>query len=375
MRPVSERFLRAVRGSHQMAARARVVAPGQTGTDPDGTEVPIFGGSVRLDSAADVRSLLDLTTDGARRFPSRSNRLLAPYSPEIFVERGVVFGGGSTEWVSLGYHRIDTPTQKTVPDGAILLACSDRMANIVDADLTAPRQYQSAQTFGAVVDDLVLDVLPSALVEWDDSTSAQAIGRDLLVERKRYEALRDLVTSVGKVAYFDHRGILVIKSPPDPGSPTYDVTHGKNGVLVEMSRELTRVGVHNGWVVTGESADSTSPVRAVVVDNNPDSPTYWYGDFGKVPGFFTSPVATNEATALDAAASLLRQSIGLPYRVDFGLIPNPALEPLDPIRVSYSDKDGREKHVIETLVIPLTADVAMAGRTREQTVVIIGGAT
>ena len=58
MRPVSERFLRTVRGSHTMTARARVVVPGQTGTDPTGTVIPILGGDVQLNGRADVRSAL-----------------------------------------------------------------------------------------------------------------------------------------------------------------------------------------------------------------------------------------------------------------------------------------------------------------------------
>lgn len=372
MRPVSDAFLRAVRGSHAMSARARVCAPGQTGTDPTGTVIPIFGGSVELDATADVRSTLDMTTDGTDAWPSRDNLLLAPYGNELFIERGVQFGGGTTEWCSLGYFRIENIGQDNPPDGPIKVQASDRMVLIVEADLTSPRQYTASQTFGAVVDDLVLDVAPWATIEWDDATDVRTIGRDLLVEQKRFEALRDLITSAGKVMWWDHRGVLVIKSPPDPTQPVYEVTHGRDGVLVSMARELTRDGVHNGWVVTGEGADTDSPIRAVVVDSNPRSPTFWHGSFGQVPGFHSSPAVTDPASAQQTAAALLSTSLGLPYSVDFGTIPNPALEPYDPIRVSYSDKHGRELHIVDSLSVPLTADGVMTGATREQTLVIGG---
>ena len=373
MRPVSERFLRTIRGSHAMAARARIVTPGQTGTNPTGVEVGIIDGTVELDANADVRSTFDLTIPGEGMWPTRGNTLLAPYGTEVFIERGVQFGGGVTEWCSLGYFRIDSIEQDNPRGGQIRIAGSDRMASIVDAKLTEPRQYSATQTYGAVVADLVLDVLPWATIEWDDNTSSRPLRREVLVEEDRYAALRDLVDSVGKVAFWDHRGVLAIRTPPDPSVPVYEVTHGRDGVLVSMSRELSREGVYNAVVATGEGADTETPVRAVAYDNNPSSPTFWHGPFGKVPRFYSSPLITDETQARSAAVSLLRKQLGLPYSVSFGTVPNPALEPLDPVRVSYSDQHGRETHVIESMSIPLTADATMSAVTREKTLVIVGG--
>lgn len=170
-----------------MNIRARVCITFQTGTNPTGTVVPVEDGDVQLDSTADTRSTLSLTTDGANMWPSSSNLLLAPYGHEIFVERGIQLGGGSTEWVSLGYFRIDAPSQDQPPNGPIRISGSDRMSVVVDGRLTAPRQFTSATTFGSVVNTLVLEVLPSATIEWDDgsATSGQAIGRALVAEEDR----------------------------------------------------------------------------------------------------------------------------------------------------------------------------------------------
>src|SRR5690606_39371279 len=59
--------------------------------------------------------------------------------------------------------------------------------------------------------------------------------------------------------------------------------------------------------------------------------------FGQVPRFYASPLITDVAQAKSAAASLLKRSLGLPYSVSFGTIVNPALEPLDPIRITYPE--------------------------------------
>src|SRR5687768_5908735 len=104
MRPVTAGFLTTVRGSHSMAARARVVAAGGSGTDPTGTEIPIIGGDVRMDADAAIRSTLDLTTgetsnDGTGvNWPRHAADLLAPYGNELYVERGVQVIGGAVEW-------------------------------------------------------------------------------------------------------------------------------------------------------------------------------------------------------------------------------------------------------------------------------------
>ena len=371
MRPVSAEFLRTLRGSHEFIARARVVEPGLTGTNPDGTFIPILGGSVTMDATADVRSTLDLDTDGTGMWPRRAGDLLAPYGNELFVERGIKYGNGSLEWVSQGYYRIQAPEQDNPPNGPIRLAASDRMASIIEARLLAPRQFDSSATYGDVVADLVNEVA-GYTIEWDDGTEADTLDRTVLAEEDRFGFLNDLVKALGKVWYFDYRGILVIKDPPDASSPVWDVNHGAGGVLVEMSRDLSREGVYNAVVATGEAADAEVPARAVVYDNNPNSPTYWLGTFGKVPRFYSSSFITTDDQAFSAASSMLRQSLGLPYNVDLSQVPNPALEPLDPVRVSYSDSDARELHVLKTLTVPLTATEAQAATTQEQTNVLIG---
>ena len=370
MRPVSERFLRTVRGSHTMTARARVVVPGQTGTDPTGTVIPILGGDVQLNGRADVRSALQLTTEGSL-WPIWASDPLAPYGNEVFVERGVQYGNGVTEWVSLGYHRINTPEQDDAPDGPIIIQAQDRMSGIVDGRLPAPIQFPATMTFGAITAQLVTDIYPSAVIEWDDlAVRDRQVGRATIAEQDRYGYLRDLWDSLGKIAYWDHRGILVIKSPPDASSPVAEISHGQDGVLVFLSRRLTREGVHNAIVATGEGADAASPVRAVAVDSSPNSPTYWHGPFGKAPLFYSSPLITTADQARTAARSMLARELGLPYAVDFGVVPNPALEPDDPVRVRYPGRS--EVHVIDRLSVPLTAAGAMTASTREQTTVLIG---
>lgn len=371
MRPVSDAFLATLRGSHVIAVRGTVLSSFQTGTQPTGTVVDLLSGTVTLDSTAAVRGAADLTVNGDGQWPDAGDDLFAPYGNEIFVERGIAYGNGTVEYCSLGYFRFETPSQDLPPNGPIRIAAKDRMQAIIDARLLAPVQLLATQTNGDVVSQLVLEVYPDATIEWDDATDAELLGRNILAEDKRYEPLDDLITSLGKVWYWDHRGVLVIATPPDPTDPVWEVNAGAGGVLVAAKRELTRVGVYNAVVATGESADDTPPARGVALDNDPASPTYYYGRFGPVPRFYSSPLLLTDAMAVAAAETLLRQSLGLPYSVDFTAIPNPALEPLDPVQVRYSNGGNPETHVIERLSIPLSEDAALTATTREQTTILV----
>lgn len=367
MRPVSSKYLTTVRGSHAMAARARVCAPGQTGTNPVGTFIDIAAGDVKLDATADIRGSLDLTTK--YHWPTSSSDILTPYGNEIFVERGVVYSGGSTEWVSQGYYRINVLDQDQPPFGPIQITGQDRMCGIVGSR-EAPIQFEDGATVSSVFLFLVQEVYPSAVIVFDfDALSAQFTSSHIL-DGDRYAFLKDIADSLGKVMFWDYAGQLQVMTAPDPTVPVFTVNHGAGGVLASMSRSLTREGAFSVVVATGEQASESTPVRGVAYDLNPASPTYYHGPFGPVVFEYNSTFLTDPGQAANAAAAILARSIGVPYTVDFGIVPNAALEPLDPISISYSDKFVSEVHVIETLTIPLLATDVMTGTTRQQ---IFGG--
>jgi hypothetical protein len=366
VRPVTDAFLRRVRSSHQMCTRVRVVTGFPVGTDPDGVEITVTDGTVTMDATADIRSIVDLSVAGTA-WPSSAAGLLAPYGNELYIERGVE-SGNSREWVSLGYFRINTVNQDDAPSGPIRIDGRDRMANIKDARLLSPVHFGKGTSVEDVVAFLVNEIYPDAVPVFDFDAGATTLGSAQIATEDRYGFLLDLAKSLGKVFHFDYTGQPVMVSVPDPSDPVFDITHGRGGVLVQASRSLDRDGVYNAVVASGEHPESdVPPVRAVARDMNPDSPTYWNGTFGHVPRFYTSSFITTLNQAGKAAESLLASSIGLPHNVAFQAVPNPALEPDDPVRVSYSDNERVEVHVLQTVTMPLGASSAMAATTREQT--------
>lgn len=372
MRPVSARFLETLRGSHRAVFRARVCTTFQTGTNPDGTEINIVSGDVTSRASADIRSTLNLTTDTP--WPRNATDLLMPYGHEIYVERGLQYGNGQREWVGLGYFRINTPAQTDVPDGTITIDAEDRMSGIIDAEFVYPRQFPATMLRGALVSLLINEVYPAAVIEWDDgtATSGLPIGRSIVVDTDRFGTLKDLLTSLGRIGYWDYRGVFVIRTAPlVTGAPAWRINAGENGVLTSMSRNLTRKGVKNIIIATGESADASAPVIGVVADLTPNSPTRYGGPFGPVPGRISSPLFSTNGQCVTAAAAELRKTLGLPYQVSLGSIVNAALEPYDVVEVGYPVKSRSrtlvtETHVLDDVVIPLDVSTAGSLATRVQ---------
>lgn len=358
-----------ISGSHTMRVEARAVAPGQVGDDPDGVEIPIVSGDVQLDGTADVWATLQLETEG-RWWPTRASDPLAPYGQEVFVRAGLDLGGGGILWTALGYFRVESVEQDDATRGLLRITGSDRMAGIIDARFTSPRQLTAGSVVGDVVRDLVREVHPNADVVFDDALEFATLGRTVTVEEHRHEAIKEIVRSAGKIWHWDGEGRLQIRSAPDPDRPLWHVRAGRDGVLVRAGRALTRAGVRNALVVRGEgAADDEDPVQVVVVDDGPTSPTRWGGPFGKVPRFYSSPLITTEAQAEAAGREMLRRNLGMPHTVSFEQVPNPRLRPFDPVRIVHDD-GTRRLHIAETVTIPLDAGTSQRVTTQEQTTVL-----
>lgn len=361
-----------------MSSRVRVISPGLTGTNPGplapGTnaplnEIPITTGDVTFDATADIQSTVDLST--MYPFPDNASGLLAPYGNELYVERGITYGDGSTEWVGQGYYRIYSVDQDEAPDGEVKVAGRDRMSGIIDAKREAPFEFGTGTSVGAAFDFAVGEVYPTAVIEYDFDEAATLFTTTHILDEDRYAFLKAIADSLGKVMFFDYRGYLQVVSAPDPVTPVFTVNHGDQGVAISISRSLDREGAYNAFVVLGEQVGEDPPVRAVAYDLNPASPTYWNGPFGKVPSKTTNSFVTTPQQAQDAADAMLARTMGVPYSVDFTMVPNTALEVRDSIKVAYSDTHRQEIHVIETMRIPLDAETPMTGTTRQQ---FFGGA-
>lgn len=372
MRPVSTSFQNTVRGPHVPVFRARIVEPWQVGVNPTGTEIPIASGDTVFDVNSDVNGTLSFKT-------SLDWESINPYRHEVYIERGVQYGNGTREYVGLGYFRVNSVEQDRikgkpgiVQSGLITITGEDRKANLRDGRAVQPIVFGSGASVSSVIDFLVQDVMPGVVtiydtVNWPGGTaSTTLLGSAHVLTQDRLKFVQELVAAYGKVCYFDYAGRFVVKDAPNTGTGAVtSINSGRNGVLVSASRAISRDGVYNAVVATGEPAGELPPVMGVAYDNDPNSPTAWGGPFGKVPRFFSSSFLVTPGQCTNAAQNLLDANKGFPYSVELGMVPNPAVEAWDVVQVVY-DENLYETHIVDTIRCALSVDGAMTINTRKQ---------
>lgn len=363
MKDTSDRF--DPTSSHKLAVK---VAP----PDDPGNALPLAGGSVTLDRQATSMGRCDLTFNSEELVPNDHEALLAPFGQELQVWRGIEYGPGDQELLSLGIFRIYEASIDDEGEGiTIQVSGLDRSSRIIDAAFEQPYQISSGSDFVTAMQTTIQEAYPGVVFDFASFTGTlplitAAEGED------RWQFVQDMAAAIGMELYFNGEGVLVMAQVP--AATTGVAAHGLHlheggteepAVLLSARKGWSRDDVANRWIVTGENSDDgTPPPRAVATDSNPLSPTYYDGDFGKVPKFVTSEFITDATQAQAAADGYLNLNLGIAQAIDFGIIVNPAIEPGDGAHIMREQLGLDEVHIVDSVTIPLSATESMSGATR-----------
>lgn len=378
MYPVSEAYLRTLTTPHRLAVDVAY------SNDRGMTWIPmqVVSGSVTADRTSQVRwaCTLTLTPDTPTGLDG-----ISPYGTRLRVRRGVQPLRGSPEWVPLGIHRVNTVT--TATDGTVSVDGASMEQQVSDTRLLTPQTLGGGSGDSAVtmVEQLIREAVPDASFEWrvnGDGTVAQVhqdTDRWGLIDGDADSV--SIARSLGAEVYCNGSGTWVIAPTPTLyDDPVWSV--GRGLALVDEQTDLSRDGVYNVVVATGESTDTSSvPVGpGLAWDNDPMSPTYagpdpvhhpeLAGPFGVIARFYSSSLLTSLSGCQVAAQSLIADALGLAKTVGFETLINPALEPGDVVLVERDD-GSYENHLIDSFTIDLTA-ASMACATRATTTRLLG---
>lgn len=361
MYPVSPAFIAALSTPHQVVVRV----DGSLAGTPTVTDLPIVGGSVTVDRGSKIRRSLSLTVADPSYLPWTATDPLAVYGQQLTVSRGIQFPDGTREMCPLGTFRLDDPGGD-VDMGPVTLTGKSLEAAVQDDRFTAPRSTSGYSSTVVAITALIQETLPGAVV-------VNSTGRDQPCARivwdaqaDRWDAVAALATSMQAECYVNVLGQFVIADIPNlaTATPVWTIAAGLTGNLVAASRKLSRAGVYNAVIASGESAYAgLPPVSAMVQDTDPTSPTRWGGPYGRVPRFYSSGLLTTVAQCSAAAASMLRDAIAPNIETSLTSLPNPALEAGDCIRLTYAG--GRtERVLVQSFSVPLdvTGDFAITLR-------------
>lgn len=356
-------FLWTIARSHRIATRATLFQPN------DNLELTTtMDGSVICDARAAIRRrcdvLISLPADSPL-IPSIPTDPITPYGNEIKLERGVYYPNGEAEYASLGVFLIRTvDVDDSGDDFQVRITGMDRAQRIIDARFEAPYQVAVGTNLGTAILTAIQDAYPD--VEYSFPVVTYTSTATLIAEEgsDRWEFCQKMATSLGMDLYFDANGVLVLE-PMNLTVPAWQIVEGNNGVLLRIARGWTREGTYNRVIATGENlGDGVAPVRGVATDDDPNSPTYYSGPYGRVPMFYTSEFLTTNTQCANAASSILQRQLGTTQTVSFGSLVNPKLKPGDLVTVTRQRARIDEQNIVDSLTIPLGADQSMAGQTR-----------
>jgi hypothetical protein len=364
--PVTTSFLAALRSAHTALVSVDAYRDGL----PIAEGLPVIGGEVTVDSGSSVRRTLSLTLAPETGLWDT----LAPVGTELHVKRGIRYPSGYIEWADLGVFDVDVQRLGYAPGGSISITAPDRWGRVQRARFEAPE----TSTPGALVRDemsrLVLDAIPG-ITSTITATSTSFL-RTCAWDRDRAAAVEDMGKAIGAEAFFDTDGNLVVRDVPSPvdTDSVWLIDASATGVLLNADRERNRQRTFNVVVATTSVADGTSIFPPVVVeDDDPLSLTYVGSSFGRVPFFYTSPLLLDTVQATAAAMTILERVRGLAAQLTVESVVNPALDAGDVIDVLLPQERRDlprpiERHIIDSVTIPLTVDGSQSISTRSSLV-------
>lgn len=325
-------------------------------------------GSVTLDAGAAIRGRLELeiVDDGTRDLiPRTMFDRMTPYGTELRVSRGVRFPDGTAEAVMLGVFRVrEVNVEDAGSELSMRVTGLDRFTRFTDARIERSTVIADGTNRIDAILQLAREVWPDVPTRMP--TTGITMGQTIIERGEdRGEVMRDIATGAGMELFFDGSGTLTAQPVAlSTDALRWTIQDGEGGTLVSASRDWDVERVYNKVIVSGEAIDDTPPFTAEAADLNPDSPTYYYGPFGRRPRFYVSGMINSQPSADATAQSILAKAVGTSQRVEFGALVNPALEPGSIVRVVRDRIGLAEKHTLDTVTIPLDATSPMSGSTR-----------
>lgn len=346
MYPVSDRFLKRITENHTPITRVQLfLTTGQV------VDVTHTGGSVTVDRSQAIRRTCTVTGADISLIPRTPSDELATYGARLRISRGVDYGDGTQEVVPVGVFRLDD-VDGDVSQGPITLQGKDLSVIVADDKFTVP--YRVTGTVVSAVTELIHRSLPTADII---STIADIpIGTRIFdVEADPWAGAQEIAAAAGAEVYANADGVFIIATLPNllTTPPVWSIEAAEGGAYISGNRSMTAASVNNGVLARGENtSDNVAPVSYLAVDNDPGSPTYWSGPFGRRPKFYSSSAWISTSACQNAATLLLAQAKAPNAGGDISSLPNPALEPGDVLRVAHED-GTKELHQAAAFTVPL----------------------
>lgn len=324
-------------------------------------DIPVVEATLAVDGGSQVPERLTLTVParhaGTSWVPAATGDPLSHHGQRLAVAYVLPRRTGDVAlplgWFVVQSWQLDNDTVTVEAMGLLQVAADSR--------LLAPTSPAAGATLGSEFRRLLPPRLPYLITDLTD----RAAPRSLAWDEDRLGALHEIADAWPAQLRVDSDGVLRLRPelPATPGAPVLTWADGEQGTVVEAPVGGTRDQVYNAVVVRSENTDDPDrpPVQATAYDADPASPTYWFGPYGQVPRFASSPLVTTAAQCHAMATKLLRQSLRPSRTRIVRAVPDPRVELDDVVQVSF---DGQTVlGWVAGIDLPLTAGQGQAAYT------------
>lgn len=283
-------------------------------------------------------------------YPALPTGLLAPYGNRLRVTSGIELGDGSLKYTWTAFTgRIQQPM--LAPDGTVTVPAADRANEVIEFGFAVPTSSRNGVLVSSEIRRLISEALSDAVFGASDAFALTM--PTLTWSGERGTALDEMATSLGAFWYALADGSFVLRRYPwtVAASPVVTLSDGPNG-LMSGSPSRNREDVFNAITVTGERADGSAPVVAYAEDNNPASPTYVRGPFGRRHRSIQLQTPQTQGSAQTAANEWLKRSVALQETWTWEQTPDAALELGDVVQLDAYDRQGIIQ-VVSGFTLPL----------------------
>lgn len=329
---------------------------------PDGEllaeDVPIGGGQVSAQLTSRVSRTASFTASD-EWYPVLPADPLSPYHAIVEIRTGIAYPSGEEELFPVFTGRVYEAARDA--DGQVSFRADDLAADVLAADFEKPENSVLGRSTVFEMRRLITDAYEWATFGPDDVTDA-FVPR-LSWDDDRGKALDDLAATVEGRWYTLGDGSFVVRQNNYSGvAPVITIQDGASGILSSARTTVTADGAYNSVVVTAERPDTATPIRVTERDQNPSSPSFYGGRFGKRVLKIKSQESLAFFDAQRVARTQLAASTALQRQWALSMVPDMTLEPGDVANVEW--RGLRDVQVIDSIVYPLSPQTAMSATAR-----------
>ena len=365
MYPITDRFKRAIKRSHVISTHVQVLDQNWSVLH-DNLLVTQGNVSVNGNNANRRSCSVSVVDPKGELTPKEATDLLHPVASNRFrLWRGVEYAPGDSEEVSLGVFDIyDCDTIDSGENMVTQLRAFDFSKRIQRARLERNYSVSMGTRYDTAIANLVNFAWSGVDLAFDDvdiltpdlvfGASGDQVGGD------PWKYAQDMAAAVGHELFFDIQGFCVLQPVPSHDDPeVWEYAEGSEATMLHLTKRIRKENTYNKVIATGENSGSDNPVRGEAIDDDPTSPTYYYGPYGTVPTFFRSSYIRTTEQAQQVAEARLRQVKGATESIQITATPNPAHEVGDTVRVKREKSRVDSKFVIDSFNVNLSAQQSM----------------